>query len=381
MRDQRFTISGPNICLEDSLVSGKNIIINKGVIEEISERVEGEVIHFPEDCTIIPGMIDCHIHGADGADVMDGTSEALLKISNALYREGATGFLATTMTETPENITNALSTVSDYMDQDENDHIIGVHLEGPFLAVSKMGAQRGDLIVDPDIALFDQYQQSANGKIKLLTIAPETNGAVSFIEHIVKAGVVASIGHTDATAEETLLGIDAGATHATHLFNAMSGVHHREPGAATAILMSKQVTAELIVDGVHLNPNIVKFAYTVKGSDKLVLVTDAMRAKCLGDGQFDLGGQTVTVKGREARLDSGALAGSVLTMNEALQNLIQFTDVTLPEAVRLTSVNPAKILGCFDSRGSIASGKRADLVVLDNNFHVKETFAMGNRML
>ena len=387
-----FVIYGPVFCLESSCtqaedygiycVDGKiQAVLPIDKIKEIAPKGV-KTIEFSAETVLLPGMIDLHIHGAAGSDVMDATPQALKNISEALFQEGTTGFLATTMTESSPNIVKALKNISkSSSDGLLKDHLLGVHLEGPFLAKSKMGAQCEKHILDPDPALFDEFYAAADGKIKIVTLAPERPGAFDFIRHIVKRGVVASIGHTDATYQETKEAVKAGASYATHLFNAMRGIHHREPGCACAILRTDEITAELIVDGVHVHPEMISFALKLKGSNRIVLVTDAMRAKCLGEGVFDLGGQQVTVKGKEARLQDGTLAGSVLTMKEAFLNIQSFVPgVDWVHASQLVSGNPAKVAGCFGERGSLTKGKRADFIVMSKHGTLEATFFSGCRV-
>jgi N-acetylglucosamine-6-phosphate deacetylase len=399
MMPKPFLIRGPRFCLEGELTQSfsHGLLCSGGRIQKILNFEGGDktlgpnlnlginvdVVEFPEDYLVLPGFIDLHIHGAEGFDVMDGTPEALEKVSAALLREGTTGFFATTMTESSEKIFHALKNIAEsknHGSENLQQQLLGVHLEGPFLAQSRMGAQCGEKLVAPDISLFEQFNQASDGQIKLVTLAVETAKALDFIQYLVEKNIVASIGHTDATFQEAMRAIDAGASYSTHLFNAMRGIHHREPGCACAILMDDRVSAELIVDGIHLHPDMVKFALHVKGTHKVILVTDAMRAQCLGDGVFDLGGQQVEVKGKEARLASGALAGSVLTLREALLNTKKFTGLDWVELSRLTSANPAKIAGCFKDRGSLSVGKRADLVVLNSAGEILSTFLGGKRV-
>ena len=372
-----YIIQGPTIYTESGVLKNHAMLVRENKIEsfvEASKIPANLPVHkFPKDSHLIPGMIDMHIHGAKGADVMDGTVESLDIISAALYQEGVSGYLATTMTQTSENIEQALKTVREVMTRplkSKHAEILGVHLEGPFLSVKHMGAQRGDLIRDPDIALFDRWQEISGGNIRMVTIAPELPNAIPFIKHLVQSGVIASIGHTDATYEQTQAGIDAGATHATHLFNAMRGIHHREPGTVSALLLDDRVAPELIVDGVHLTPAIVNLALKMKTPENIILVTDAMRAKCCGEGVFDLGGQSVTVKGAEARLTSGALAGSVLTLNQAIRNMRHFTNCSVSDLIHMVCTTPAKQLNRLNQRGTLAIGKKAEGVVLSAQLDV-----------
>jgi len=381
-----LVIRGLTVYAEHGTLDGAGMIVERGVIREILPDIRKkdlpdiETIHFPDTYNLIPGMIDMHIHGAAGADVMDASSEALQTISNSLPAEGTTAFLATTMTETPRRIEEALRSVREYVDLPRKmagAEVLGVHMEGPFLSPERKGAQRGDMIIPPDRDLFGRWQDLSGDLIKLVTVAPERTNDQEFVRYLKQHGVIASVGHSVATYEETLAAIEAGCSHATHLYNAMAAIHHRAPGTVVAVLLDDRVTAELIVDGVHLHPAMIKLAFEIKGKEKLVLVTDAMRAKYLGDGSVELGGQQVTVKAGEARLANGTLAGSVLKMNGAVKNIISFTACSLEDAVKMTSENPARELAIFDRKGSIAEGKDADLVVLDENYQAVLTLCRG----
>ncbi len=380
---QDFILTGPAICTESHVLLDHALVIQKGQIQKIMPRealeknlkLKNSLPHltYPSSYFVIPGMIDLHIHGSQGSDVMDGTVEALKTIQKSLVDKGVTGFLATTMTETKENILTALHTVDQAAHlPSSHAEILGIHLEGPFLSEKRMGAQRGELICEPNIALFNCFQEASGHRIKKVTIAPEYPESLDLIRHLTSHHVCTSIGHTDATCHETQAAIDAGATQATHLFNAMRGVHHREPGPVTALLLDERVSTELILDGIHLAPEIVQLVLKIKGRERVLLVTDAMRAQCLGNGVFDLGGQPVTVKNGEARLENGVLAGSVLTLNHALRHMIEMTGCSLLDAVHMASSNPAKTLNLFDNRGSIAENKRADLVILNERYEVAQ---------
>ncbi|MDF2940042.1 MAG: N-acetylglucosamine-6-phosphate deacetylase [Gammaproteobacteria bacterium] len=377
-------IRGPLVHGEAESWPEKDVHIVDGRIHSISPRSKlekkVELLEFPESYHLIPGMIDMHIHGAEQADVMDASVEALSTISQALLKEGTTSFLATTMTESSEKLSKVLSTVKQFIDSKNTQgaEILGIHLEGPFISPHKIGAQRGDALHVPDINLFDEWQNTAGNHIKLVTLAPELPHAKEFIEHLVKNNVIASLGHSNASFIEAKMGIDAGIRHATHLYNAMSGLHHQEPGAALAILLDDRVLAELIADGIHVHPDMLKFTLKVKGSQHLVLVTDAMRAKCCGEGEFELGGQAVVVRNGEARLkQNGRLAGSVLKMNQAFKNMLRFSQCTMQDIIKMVSSNPAKALHIFDQKGSIAIGKVADLVVLNEEYQVVATLRQG----
>jgi N-acetylglucosamine-6-phosphate deacetylase len=383
MVTNKYCISGMVVYTEQGQIPGATVHIHGEAIGEISPQKPAEQndLVFPAGYHLIPGRIDMHIHGASGADVMDGDPSALNQIRKALAAEGVTGFLATTMTESKAVIENALRNLDSYSrthaSQMIGPEILGVHLEGPFISSKFAGAQRVDKILAPDSELFDQWQSASGGRIRLVTLAPELPNAIEFIQHLRSQGVIASIGHSDADFLTANKAIAAGANYATHLFNAMRGYHHRDPGCVGAILLDQQVKAELIVDGHHCHPAAVRLAYRIKGSDNLILVTDAMRAKCLHEGEFDLGGQAVVVSQGTARLKNGTLAGSVLTMSQAFINMRKFTHCSIEELINLTSANPAKALNIYSKTGSITPGKDADLIVLDENMEVVLTVVKG----
>ncbi len=376
------SIHTPQGILIDSAIVIKNKIIHALISKTaINAYPSAEIIEFPSAYHIVPGFIDMHIHGACGKDVMDASFAALTEIGQALAAEGTTAYLATTMTAPIDEIDNVLSHVRKYCDRQQEvvaAEVLGVHLEGPFLSPDKVGAQRSDFILDPDIRQVEHWQKISNNIIKLVTLAPELANSLEFIDYLKQHNILASIGHSDATFSEAMNAIAAGCTHVTHLFNAMRGIHQREPGVVTAALLSETVMAELIVDGVHLHPAIVQLILKIKSSDKLVLVTDAMRAQCLGDGRYDLGGQVVTVKNNIARLADGTLAGSTLTMSAAVKNMLQFTACDFSDVIKMSAENPAKALGVYHRKGSLAEGKDADIVVLDERLNIMLTLCMGS---
>jgi len=341
----------------------------------IRHHLPAQHYHFPAKFIVTPGLIDLHIHGANGFDVMDGSKEAIQEIATALAKEGVTGFLATTMSADKDRINNVLKNLASF-DSEMGAQLLGIHLEGPFISPKKAGAQLSNVLLAPDLNLFKEWQKAAKNRIKLVTIAPELPDAIAFIRSLKQLGVIVSIGHTDATFDETKNGIQAGATHASHLFNAMRGIHQREPGATGAILLSDEVTAEIIVDGIHLHPSIVNLIYKLKIHKQLVLISDAIRAKCLGDGIYDLGGQQVEVKGERAQLSDGTLAGSILRLPNAIQNVITFTHCKMIDAINMASLNPARILE-LEHKGSIDNGKDADIAVFDDNWNTIVTFREG----
>ncbi|HYK72069.1 MAG TPA: N-acetylglucosamine-6-phosphate deacetylase [Pseudoneobacillus sp.] len=386
MLSKKVLLTNIDVFSEDGVIPNGYVLFDEKKIIEVGdvpapiEKEDVEVFQFRDGYSLVPGFIDLHIHGAGGADTMDATNEALTTMAEILPKEGTTSFLATTMTTATEDIEKALENVANYMDssnQQGRAEVLGIHLEGPFLSPKRVGAQNPKRIIEPSIELFKNWQEIANQNIKLVTLAPECNGGIELTTFLKQTGIVASIGHSNATYAEVKTAIDAGVTHATHLYNQMRELHHREPGVVGAVLMHDEVRCEIIVDGVHSRPEMVHFAYKNKGSNGLVLITDAMRAKCLGEGTYDLGGQEVIVTSEKATLKDGTLAGSILKLKDACQNMMKFTGCSLKEIVEMASGNPAKQLGIFDRKGSIKVGKEADLVVLDENGEVKLTFCRG----
>ena len=335
---------------------------------------------FSQDIFALPGFIDLHLHGAAGSDVMDATPNALETISTALLQHGTTSYLATTMTMDHAAISAALENIAVYMQkaQQPGAEVLGVHLEGPFLHPRAAGAQNAEHMQEPDYDLFCKWQSMSGAAIKLVTLAAEYDSANDFIAKCRNTGVIASIGHTDACAHKVQECVDAGANYATHLFNAMSGLHHRASGAAYPLLLSEKVTAELIADGLHISDWAAHLAWRLKQAERLVLVSDAMRARCLGAGEFELGGRKVTVsEDGKAVLEDGTLAGSVLDQLSAARWMRQTVGCDLQDVVRMCSVNPARLLGVADRKGAIAVGMDADIVLVDANLQWLGTVCRG----
>lgn len=359
-----------------------NIGFEDGVIKYIGddESIITEALPVDNDQVVLAGFIDQHIHGAGGSDAMDGTEQALSTIANAVASEGTTSFLATTMTQSKENINKAMKAVKNYMGENKPDgaRILGIHLEGPFISTKHIGAQPLEYVASPSISTFDEYNSNSGGNIKIVSLAPEVEGASELIEHLVKNNVVASAGHTDAGYQDMVKAIDSGLKNVTHTFNAQKPVHHREIGTAGSAMLLDSLNCEAICDTIHLSVPAIKLLVKNKPHDKFTLVTDSMRAKHLSDGISELGGQKVIVKNGEARLENGALAGSILKMNDAIKNLVLKCDVKFTDAIDFATVNPAKNLGVFDKMGSIEVGKTADFTVLDGEFNVKLTIRDGN---
>lgn len=346
----------------------------RGLIQE-SQIGDGEVIDAGGKL-VSPGLTDLHIHGFMGDDASDGNAEGLDRISKNLIKNGVTSFLPTTMTLSYAELERAFDCARRLQGNESGSSILGINAEGPFIAEGRKGAQDGKYIKPIDADFLIRHSDI----IRLTTVAPETEGAIEAIKKVKeKTDVVISVGHSDASGEQTKAGFDAGITHATHLFNAMSPLGHRNLGVAGAALTDDRVSCELIADTFHVNPDLYKMLYTLKG-DKLVLITDCMRAGGMPDGEYTLGGQRVTLRGIECRLDDGVIAGSVLTLNKAVYNFKKHTGLSYVEAVRLASANPCAAIGQTD-RGILEVGKVADVVIFDYDFNAEKVFVGGKEKL
>lgn len=367
-------IKNINIVLEDKCIFG-DLVIENGLISDVIERGAFD----PSVDTIMPGFIDLHIHGSNGFDAMDATVEAIEGMSLSLVKEGTTGYLPTTMTQTIDNVKASLKSIANYEKNQNNlaAEVYGIHLEGPFINEGAAGAQPRECIIKPTIELMSVFEETSNNLIKKVSLAPEIEGALDTIKYLKSKNIVASLAHTKANYKTVLASIEAGATSLTHFYNAMTPLHHRDIGVVGAGLLHNEFNAELIFDEIHVSVPAAKVLLQSKGIHNITLITDSMRAKYLPEGESELGGQTVYIKNNEARLHDGTLAGSILKMNDGYKNLVRSLGLSLVEASTLASINPAKQLGMYDLVGSIKIGKKANLTVLDKEFNVLATFVNG----
>lgn len=345
-----------------------------GIVPESEfDKNEAEAVMDAGGLYISPGFIDIHTHGVMGHDVMDADAKGLRAMRLQYASSGVTGFLATTMTMDRTSMEAALRILEKEMQIHCGAQILGCHLEGPFINPRYSGAQNASFVQNPDFSLIEQYKHV----IQLVTVAPESKEALAFIQACVREGIAVSVGHSGASFDETIQAIRRGAKSMTHMFNAMTPLHHREPGAAGAALDEKDVYCELIADNIHVHPAMQRLLLKVKGIEKIILVTDSIRAAGLADGSYALGGQSVQVKDSCARLDNGTLAGSVLMMHQALRNFMCNTGVCFADAIRTVTVNPATLLGIQERKGSLKVGKDADFVILDGGFRILNTVVEG----
>ena len=376
-------------------ISARQLITSSGIIERpritidadgIISSIESGAANENEPTTIAPAFFDVHVHGAAGADVMEGSCDAVARVGSFLATHGVGHFLATTVTAPIDATLRALEGIADAIEaaaqQSSCEKPVGIHLEGPFLSHAKRGVHPADEIQRPSVELFDRFQAAARGHIKLMTIAPEAEYAPELIAHATAQGVRVSIGHSAATAAEARAGIRTGAVSATHTFNAMRRLDHREPGIAGAVLDERDIYAELICDGIHVAPEFVRLWWNAKTEARAILVTDGISATGKPDGDYLLGGLEVTVANGccllKTDLAAGkqTLAGSVLTMDRAVANLQQFTGSSLLSAVHAASRNPAQMLG-MNQLTEIAVGQPANFNIFDASARLERTVLCG----
>lgn len=373
-----FAITNGRVILKDKIVE-KVVVIDRDRIADITDTVPGLIKEIDaRGMYVSPGFIEIHMHGRNGYDAMDASYEAINGISKALIGSGVTGFLATTMTMSEDNIKKAVRTVGESIGKTQGAKLMGLHMEGPFISKEHKGAQPEGYIQKPSMEEYMKLCDGFQDVVKLTTVAPEIEGAPEFIKQLSDMGTVVSMGHTNATYDEAMKGIEAGIKSSTHTYNGMRGLHHREPGALGAVFDS-DIFAELICDGGHVHFAALRTLLKIKGVGKSILITDSMRAAGMDEGVYDLGGQQVFVKNGQARLADGTIAGSTLTLDRAVYNAVKHFNVTLPEAVRMASYNPAALLG-IDDMGEIKKGNVADIILFDENIKIKGMYISGEKI-
>ena len=350
--------------------------VENGKIKCFCENNDG--IELDSKYIVVPGFIDRHIHGANGSDAMYATFKDLDNISKTIAEEGVTSFLPTTMTDDEGRIKKALCNIKDYIDSGRivGAQVIGAHLEGPFISPKHKGAQPLEYILKPDVKKFKEFEDASGENIREVTFAYEEGGK-EFCKYLASKKITASLGHTDATVNDVFEAVKDGATSSTHTYNAMKGLHHREAGTVGGVFLSDEIYAEVICDFVHVSPAAIKVLFKMKGKDKVTIITDALECKHCPDGKYKLAGQDVFLKGKEARLADGTLAGSTLYMNDGIRNLKDLLGLSIEDAVNLASINPARALNVDDKKGSIEIGKDADFVVIDEDLNVYMTVVKG----
>lgn len=359
------------------------LIIKMGRIAEVGIGQPRQITQAAEEIDarglyVLPGFIDLHIHGGGGHDVMEKSFGALNEISKTLAKEGVTSFLPTTVTTSHEKLLAVTESVRKAMERGtEGAEILGVHLEGLYLNPKRAGAQPKEFMRRHSIEEVKQYIYASGGKVKILSLAPEMEGALDLVRFLDREGIVAAIGHSDASYEETLAAAEAGLRHATHTFNAMREFHHREPGALGAVLTLDSITAEVIADGVHVHPASIKILIKCKGYGKVVVISDAIMGMGAPDGEYELGGRRIIVQNGASRFEDGGIAGSVMSVGKGVKNLIRWLNLQLPQIIQMATFNPARAIGEEGRKGSLEVGKDADIIICDQELNVKMTMVRG----
>ncbi|GAA3022236.1 N-acetylglucosamine-6-phosphate deacetylase [Actinokineospora globicatena] len=371
-------IAGGRLVTAEGVVDDGWLLVEDGYISALGsgERPRADETVEADGAWVVPGFVDIHCHGGGGEPFMS-TDPARARVAVDTHaRRGTTTLLASLVSRPIDELVNQISALRELV---EDGLLAGVHLEGPFLSAARCGAHDPAILRAPETDAVERLLRAGQGAVRMVTLAPELDNSVNAVRQLVDAGSIAAIGHTDATEAQVMPAVDAGATVATHLFNGMRPLHHREPGPIGALLDDERVTVELICDLVHLSPTIVRLAAKHAGLGRTVLVTDAIAAAGVGDGSYDIGGLEVVVKDGVPTLAGGtSLAGSTLTMDVAFRNLVQGCGLTVPEAVAATSTRPAALLGLADTTGKLAKGLTADLVLLDAGLHVDSVMRRGS---
>ena len=373
-------IKDANIFTQENRFVKGSVVVENGRFVSIAEQPEyaGEVIE-AKNLYMIPGLVDIHFHGCMGADMCDGTKEALDVITQYEASVGVTSVCPATMTIPKDELSAVMKNAGAYA-YHGGAHLVGINMEGPFISPAKKGAQAAENIMHCDYEYFNQLQDAAGGLIKLVDIAPEEAGAMEFIDKV-KGKVVVSLAHTASDYDTAMEAIAHGASHATHLYNAMPPLNHRNPGVIGAVRDSDNCHVELICDGVHIHPSVIRATFAMFGAQRMILISDSMRATGLDDGEYTLGGQPVTVKGNLATLHDGTIAGSATNLMDCMRFTVKHAGLPLETAVMCATANPAKEIGIFDEVGSIAVGKKADFVLLDQDLNLAGVYIDGKEFV
>lgn len=379
MTISKYYLHASKIYTETEIKTDAYLLIYKGIIADIVQYPNKNIpiIKLP-DLNILPGFLDLHIHGREGADIMDATPEAIEVISTSLAKHGVVGFLATTVTSTWENTLAAFANIGNsYQHQPSGAQVLGAYNEGLFFTEDHKGAHDEQYFLPLTKKIIDEIISVSNSALKVVALAPELENSQEIIHYLADNGIKPMLGHTNANYQQTCDALHAGACGGVHVFNGMKGIHHRDPGCAGAVLLDKEAYVEVIADGIHLHAGILDLIYRLKGPKKMGLISDCIVAGGMKDGTYKLGMLNVNVRDGVARTQSGSLAGSTLTLEKAVSNLINLTDISKLEAVHMASLRPAEFLGVDDSLGSIAKGKRACLTFADHELNVKATIIDG----
>lgn len=373
-------IRNAKVFTEQGIFEKKDIVIEEGVFTEGKDQAE---VLDAEGLIAIPGLTDLHFHGCVGFDFCDGTEEAFYNIAKYQAQQGITTICPATMTIKEESLLQICEAARFFVekeyDQVQKAKIVGINMEGPFICATKKGAQNEGYIRKSDLELYRNMQKESGNLIKLVDLAPEIEGAMEFIQSV-KEDVVVSLAHTNADYDTATMAFKSGASHVTHLYNAMPPYTHRAPGVVGAASDSETCTVELICDGIHIHPSVVRNTFRIFGKERIALISDSMMATGLNDGEYALGGQKVYVNGKKATLADGTVAGSVSNLLECVRVCVKEMGIPMEQAVWSAAVTPAKILRIFDRYGSITPGKVANLVLLNKKLEVEQVYVAGIRI-
>ncbi|MEE3480588.1 MAG: N-acetylglucosamine-6-phosphate deacetylase [Lachnospiraceae bacterium] len=374
-------IKNADVFTEEGIFKKREIFIDG---EKFSEEAGGETVD-AYGCYAIPGLVDIHLHGCRNVDFSDGSPDSIKGITTYEASQGVTTVVPATMTLPKETLMKVSKVVKEYRENfdsaSDEAELFGINMEGPFVSKEKCGAQNPAYLHAPDYEMFSRLNEASGNAIRLCDIAPELPGAMDFIEKAKKDAVI-SIAHTTADYETAREAIEKGASHVTHLYNAMPGIHHRKPGVIPAAAENDDVIVELIADGIHIEPSVIRLTFRLFGRERIALISDSMMATGLPDGEYALGGQPVTVRGKLATLHDGTIAGSATNLMDCMKNAVLSAGIPLYEAVYAATVTPAKSVGCFDHAGSIRPGKPASLVLLKKGtLETKAVFLRGHKIV
>jgi len=374
-----YAIENGEVYAPSKMPEGTVVIVERGKVTFVGRKEarylkDTEIIDASAKI-VAPGFIDMHMHGCAGFDVTEGRRGFLEEMSKFLAKHGVTSFLPTVLSTTKRKIFRAIENVRETQKR-KGANVLGLYLEGPYLNVEEAGAQNPRYIMDPDLMEVKEILDAAGKTVKVVALAPEKVNAIQVIRELRTRGIVASAAHTSASYQEMLVAIEAGLSHVTHVFNAMRGFDCREIGAVGAALLHEELTTELIADGVHVHPCAIRILVKMKGYDKVVLISDAISATGLPDGEYELGGLAILVKDGVSTLRSGVLAGSTLTLDRAVKNMVELANVPVSEAIRMATLNPTSVLG-LKTKGEIKAGADADITILDRNLNVQSVMIRG----
>ncbi|MFO7447982.1 MAG: N-acetylglucosamine-6-phosphate deacetylase [Ignavibacteriaceae bacterium] len=378
----KLALIGGTLITPFRVIKNGALVIEKDKIYEVGKATD---VTIPEDCKLIdvsgklicPGFVDLLVHGGGGYGFADDNEESIEKVSNYFLQHGSTTVLASLFAKPEQQLLNDLKRLADYIDANPGSNIRGIHMEGPYLNKLLKGAMNENYLWSPTVESWKKLWDASRGKIKIMTIAPELPGAIEVMREAAQLGVVLSIGHSTASYDEIELAIDNGAAHVTHIFNAMNPFHHRHPGVILGAFLRNELKIELIADTLHVHPAVMEFLLKLKGASGIILVSDSIRAGGMHEGEYEFADQKVFMKDKKAFLEDGTLAGSTLTLNMAVRNMVETANAKITDAIRMASLNGSKVINVDHKKGILAAGKDADIIILNDDYHVEMAIIEG----